>query len=119
MLKKLLAVLAFLCATAAFAADVNKASVADLDGIKGIGPKLSSRILEERKKGAFKDWADLTSRVKGIGDGNAQKFSDAGLTVNGTAYKPSAPKSPAKGESKPMPKPAASAPRKSASEPRK
>ena len=71
---------------------VNKASAADLDGIKGIGPKASSQILAERKKGEFKDWGDFTARVKGIKDAKAQKLSDAGLTVNGAAYKGEAPK---------------------------
>ena len=47
----------FLFAAAAFAAvDVNQAARADLDGINGIGPGLSQRILAERDKGEFKDW---------------------------------------------------------------
>jgi competence protein ComEA len=93
MLKKIIAALALLSAAVSFAAvDVNKASAADLDGIKGIGPKASSQILAERKKGEFKDWGDFTTRVKGIKDAKAQKLSDAGLTVNGAAYKGEAPK---------------------------
>jgi competence protein ComEA len=63
--------------------DVNKADQAGLDGIKGIGPAKSRLILEERKKAQFKDWHDFESRVKGIGSKNAEKLSDAGLTVNG------------------------------------
>ena len=61
--------------------DVNQATEADLDGINGIGPGLSQRILAERDKGEFKDWADLIERVKGIGDKTATKFSAGGLTV--------------------------------------
>jgi len=54
MLKRILAIVAMLVATASFAAvDVNKASAADQDGIKGIGPGISSKILDERKKGQF------------------------------------------------------------------
>jgi competence protein ComEA len=88
MLKKLLPFLALLYAAASFAAvDVNKASVADLDGIKGIGPALSARILDARKKGEFKSWDDLLARVKGIGQGNAAKYSAGGLTVNGEPFK--------------------------------
>lgn len=91
MLKKILAVLAMLYAMSAFAAvDVNKASAADLDSVKGIGPAISAKIVEERKKGEFKDWNDLVSRVQGIGETSAAKLSEAGLTVNGAAY-PGAP----------------------------
>jgi len=98
MLKKILAILAMLYAMSAFAAvDVNKASAADLDSVKGIGPAMSAKIIEERKKGPFKDWNDLVSRVKGIGETSAAKLSEAGLTVNGAAY----PGAPAKAEAKP------------------
>lgn len=87
MLKKILTVLAMFYAFSAFAAvDVNKATAADLDGIKGIGPAISGKIIDERKKGNFKDWSDLVSRVNGVGDGNAAKFSSEGLTVNGSAF---------------------------------
>jgi competence protein ComEA len=88
MLKKILAILAMLYAAAAFAAvDVNKATAAELDGIKGIGPVMSKRILDERKKGEFKNWDDLMGRVKGIAPISAAKYSAAGLTVNGTDFK--------------------------------
>ncbi len=88
MFKKILALVAMLYAVACLAAvDVNKASVAELDSIKGIGPGTSSKILDERKKGSFKDWADFIGRVKGVGDGNAAKFSAEGLTVNGESFK--------------------------------
>ncbi len=88
MFKKLLAIVALLSASLSYAAvDVNKASAAELDGIKGIGPGVSAKILEERKKGNFKDWNDLIDRVKGIGQSNATKFSEAGLTVGGAAFK--------------------------------
>lgn len=97
MLKKILALLAMLYAAAAFAAvDVNTAKVADLDGVKGIGPAMSKRILEERKKGKFKDWQDLVSRVKGLGDTSAARLSKEGLTVNGEEYKVAAAKGPKK-----------------------
>ncbi len=88
MLKKILAVLAmWFAATMAFAAvDANKASQAELEAIKGIGPVISSLIISERKKGDFKDWTDLVTRVKGVGDRSAAKFSEGGLTVNGQAY---------------------------------
>lgn len=89
MLNKLLLVLAGLFVSISFAfadVEVNQADQAALDGIKGIGPTTSKAILEERKKGGnFKDWNDLQTRVKGVGDKSSEKFSQAGLTVNGTA----------------------------------
>lgn len=62
-------------AVASAAADMNNATAAQLDSVKGIGPSLSDKILDERKKSTFKDWADFISRVKGMGDKNAAKFS--------------------------------------------
>ena len=87
MLKKILAFFAAMSLVAAFAAvDVNKATEAELDGIKGIGPVTSKLITSERKKGDFKSWDDFVTRVKGVGDKNAAKFSAEGLTVGGAAY---------------------------------
>lgn len=65
--------------------DVNKADAAALDSVNGIGPAKSKAILEERKKGEFKDWNDFQQRVKGVGEKNALKLSAAGLVVNGKA----------------------------------
>ena len=87
MFKKLLAFFAAMSLVAAFAAvDVNKATEAELDGIKGIGPVTSKLIMMERKKGEFKNWDDFVNRVKGVGDKSAAKFSAEGLTVGGAAY---------------------------------
>ena len=92
MFKKFLAVLAFLMSTAmAMAAvDVNKATEAELDSVKGIGPTTSKLIVAERKKGEFKNWDDFVTRVKGVGEKRATHLSEAGLTVGGQAYKPAA-----------------------------
>ena len=87
MLKKILAIVAMLYAAASFAAvDVNKGTAAELDGVKGIGPVMSTKILDERKKAPFKDWNDFIARVKGIGEKSAAKLSAEGLTVNGAAF---------------------------------
>ena len=111
MFKRLLAaVLALMAATAFAAVDVNKATAADLDGIKGIGPGISAKILEERKKGNFKDWNDFVERVKGVGEGNAAKFSAEGMTVNGSAFKGVAAAPTAKKEDKPTAAAAPAAP---------
>jgi competence protein ComEA len=87
MLKKILATLAMLFAAASFAAvDVNKGTAADLDGVKGIGPAMSKRILDARKAGEFKDWPDFMQRIKGVKEKKAEKLSAEGLTVNGQAF---------------------------------
>ncbi len=71
----------------AFAAvDVNKANQAELETVKGIGPALSTKILDARKSAAFKDWGDFVDRVSGVGPGNAARFSQAGLTVGDQPY---------------------------------
>ncbi len=92
MFKRLFSALLALCASIAFAAvDVNTASVADLDSIKGIGPGTSSKIMDARKTAKFKDWNDFIARVPGVGDKRAALLSGAGLTVNGEAFKAAAP----------------------------
>ena len=88
MFKKLLAFVATMYVAMAFAAvDVNTATSAELDGIKGIGPVKSALIMSERKKAPFKDWNDFVTRVKGVGTDSAAKFSAEGMTVNGASYK--------------------------------
>ena len=87
MRRWLVGLAAVLSTTFALAAvDINKATEAELDGIKGIGPVTSKLIMSERKKGEFKNWEDFISRVKGVGDKSAAKFSAEGLTVSGAAY---------------------------------
>jgi len=87
MFKKILAAMAMLFAVASFAAvDVNKGTAADLDGIKGVGPAMSKRILDARKEGEFKDWPDFMQRIKGVKEKKAEKLSAEGLTVNGQAF---------------------------------
>ena len=87
MLKRIVSAIAvFFTATGfAYAAvDLNKADQAALDGIKGIGPKMSKSILDERKKGGdFKDWADFEKRVKGVSEKSSGKLSQEGVTING------------------------------------
>jgi competence protein ComEA len=105
---------AFILAAFAFAAqaavDANKASQAELETVKGIGPGLSGKILDARKTGAFKDWNDLVERVGGVGPGNAARFSQAGLTVNNAAYGGAATAAPEKAAPRKAAKPADAAP---------
>lgn len=107
MIKQLLgALLALATATCFAGVDVNQADQALLESVRGIGPSLSGKLLEERKKGPFKNWADMIDRVQGIGPGNAARFSTAGLTVGDASYAgtpaaaPKAAASPAKAKPK-------------------
>lgn len=97
MFKKcLLIITLLLSATCVAALEVNQASQAELESVRGIGPVTTSKILAARKQGHFTDWNDLIQRVSGIGPGNAAKFSAEGLTVNANAFtKSKAPKTEA------------------------
>ena len=70
------------------ATDLNTATEAELDSIRGIGPATSRRILAERDKSSFRDWADLMARVKGIQQATAQRYTEQGVTVNGLPFFP-------------------------------
>lgn len=89
MRKFIIATLLSVASLASFAGvDVNKASAADLDSIKGVGPGTSTKIIEARKTAPFKDWSDLVKRVPGIAEKRAVQLSAQGLTVNGESFKP-------------------------------
>ncbi|MET0717927.1 MAG: helix-hairpin-helix domain-containing protein, partial [Pseudoxanthomonas sp.] len=92
MFKKIAAaVAAALFAVSSWAAvDANKGTAAEFDGLKGVGPAMSKRIVDARAQGEFKDWGDFMSRVKGVKDKTAAKLSSEGLTINGEAFTPMA-----------------------------
>lgn len=79
-------VLAAFALNAYAAVEANQATQAELETVKGIGPALSTKILNARKGTAFRNWTDLVERVPGVGPGNAARFSQAGLTVAGSGY---------------------------------
>lgn len=84
MIKNILSVLLSLTlVAAAFAAvDVNTADVAALETVKGLGPAIAKRIVEERAaNGAFKSFADLSARVKGLGEKKIEQLKKEGLVV--------------------------------------
>lgn len=72
------------------AVEINKASLAELEAVKGVGTATAGKIVDERKKSVFKDWNDLMQRVGGIKQARAGKLSEAGLTVNGKAFEAAA-----------------------------
>lgn len=65
------------------AVNANQASVDELQTVRGIGPTIAQRIVEERRKGPFKSLDDLQVRVKGVGEASARKMAAGGLTVSG------------------------------------
>jgi competence protein ComEA len=81
-MKKLLLVLLLLFTGNVFATvDINSATAAELEAVKGIGPAKAKAIVDERKNGLFKSVADL-KRVKGFGDKTIKKLEPE-LTVGG------------------------------------
>ena len=83
-----LALWGLLCGFAgtALALEINLASEAELDSVRGMGPAMSRAILAERQVKPFSDWADLMQRVKGIRSASAERFAAQGLTVNGQTW---------------------------------
>jgi len=72
----------------ASALELNQATEAELDSLKGMGPALNRRVREARAQRAFRDWADFQQRVSGMGVHKARTFSEQGLTVQGQALTP-------------------------------
>jgi competence protein ComEA len=103
MIKKLLlVVLGWLLVVASVSAlELNSASQAELDALKGIGPVKSKAIVDERtKNGPFKNADDFATRVKGVGDKTVVNLEAQGLTINGSSAPPAGstakPAAPAK-----------------------
>ncbi len=69
------------------ALDIQSATEAELDSLRGMGPSLTAKVLAARAEKQFDSWADLMQRVNGIREATAQRLSDQGLTVQGLAYK--------------------------------
>ena len=118
-MKKFLLFIALLFAfvAQAFAAvDINSATAAELDALKGIGPVKAKAIVEYREKnGPFKSVDDLT-KVKGIGKATLEGLRKD-VSVAGTPARAAAPQASAKNgaETKPMDRKAAEAKPASAS----
>ncbi len=81
--------LAFLATAWSQELDLNKASEMELDGLNGVGPALTRQVMNERLKSPFKDWADVSARVKGIGPQKAKILSAQGVRVQGLGFEAS------------------------------
>jgi competence protein ComEA len=71
------------------AVNANTASVDELQTVRGIGPAIAQRIVDERAKGPFKSLDDLQSRVKGVGHASVKKMAAAGLTTGSASTRAS------------------------------
>lgn len=69
-----------------WALEINQATEAELDNLRGLGPAFTRRILAERGLGPFRSWSDLMQRVSGMGPATASKLSAQGLKVDGQVY---------------------------------
>lgn len=78
--------LAAACLPAFAQLEVNRASQAELETLRGVGPQLSARILQAREDRPFNDWEDLRRRVAGFGPAQSARLSREGLTVAGAAF---------------------------------
>lgn len=82
-----IAMICFLCWGCARAdLDINLATQAQLEQLRGVGPQLSGRILAARSQAPFSTWEDLRQRVTGLGPVQAAQLSREGLTVAGAAF---------------------------------
>lgn len=69
------------CGTS-FAVDLNKATQAELEALKGIGPVKAKAIIEYRNKNGYFKSADDLDKVKGVGKGIIEKIG-ADVTIDG------------------------------------
>ena len=86
MYKSIPGVVLFLLFQQSVALELNQASEAELDGLRGIGPPFTRRLIAAREQRLFADWQDLRSRVKGMGPRLSLSLSEQGLTVNGQNF---------------------------------
>ena len=63
--------------------DLNRASVQQLQQVRGIGPAMAQRIVAARRERPFASFDDFRQRVPGIGPVRARQFREAGLGVKG------------------------------------
>lgn len=81
-----LALLGTTYANTAYAVDVNAATRAQLETVKGIGPKTAGIIIQERVRGgSYESFEDLSDRVRGIGPAKVAALRTAGLTLGASA----------------------------------
>lgn len=74
------------------ALDLNAATAAQLDALKGIGPKTAQVIIDERQRGGpFASLQDLGERVRGLGPKRLKDLESAGLQASAKGAPSAAP----------------------------
>ena len=84
--------------SSAMAADINTATRAEIEAVRGVGVVLTDRIIEQRKIKPFQSWQDAQKRVRGLGKRNVAGFRDADMRINGQLPEVDAKDKPAKVE---------------------
>lgn len=87
-MRYMLCIFSLCCCPQLWALDINQATEAELDSLRGLGPAFTRRVLAARSQQPFKDWPDLMRRVSGMGPRVARKLSEQGLTVQGQVLSP-------------------------------
>ena len=87
-MRYLLCIFSLCCCPHLGALEINQATEAELDSLRGLGPAFTRRVLSARSQQPFKDWPDLMRRVSGMGPRVARKLSEQGLTVQGQVLSP-------------------------------
>lgn len=81
--------------------NANVATAAELETIKGIGPKTARNIISERQRsGLFESFQDFSERIRGIGAKRAASLRAAGLVIGPPVSQPpvSVPAGPGSGD---------------------
>jgi competence protein ComEA len=68
-------------ASALAAVNANTASPDELRTVRGIGPSIAQRIVDERRRGAYASLDDLQARVRGVGEASVRRMAAGGLVV--------------------------------------
>lgn len=63
--------------------DLNTATRAEIEAVRGVGVELAERVLRARSLGRFEDWADLRRRVKGVNRRALVGWAEAGFHIAG------------------------------------
>ncbi len=87
-MRTMLVLFTLVFASRLWALEINQATEAELDNLRGLGPAFTRRVMAARSQQPFKDWPDLMRRVSGMGPRVAQKLSEQGLTVQGQVLSP-------------------------------